>query len=119
VLTAKNNVWLRVYDANDKVLFEKEMPAGERYIVPKDANKPMIRTGRADLIGVTVDGKEVPTLGPAERTVKDVVISAEGLAARSPAPSAVTAATAPVSGAPVPAPAATAAPNSTTPTTQP
>jgi cytoskeleton protein RodZ len=79
------------------------MATGERYVVPRDATKPMIRTGRADLIAVTVDGKEVPALGPAERTVKDVVISAEGLAARPPAPTAVSAATAPVSGAPVPA----------------
>jgi cytoskeletal protein RodZ len=85
VLTAKNAVWLRIYDANDKVLLEKEMPAGERFVVPRDANKPMVRTGRADLISVTVDGKEVAALGPAERTVKDVDISAAGLAAR-PAP---------------------------------
>ncbi len=88
VLTAKETVWLRIYDAKDKVLFEKEMAAGERYVVPADADNPMIRTGRADLIGVMVNGKEVPALGPAERTVKDVGISASALAAR-PAPAAV------------------------------
>jgi cytoskeleton protein RodZ len=85
VLTAKEVVWLRIYDANDKVLFEKEMAAGERYLVPADANNPKIRTGRADLITVTVGGKEVATLGPAERTVKDVGISAAALSARAPA----------------------------------
>ncbi len=85
VLTAKDLVWLRIYDANDKVLFEKEMLAGERFTLPADANKPMIRTGRADLIGVTVGGREVATLGPAERTVKDVEISAAALSARAPA----------------------------------
>jgi cytoskeleton protein RodZ len=91
VLTAKEVVWLRIYDANDKVLFEKEMAAGERYQVPADANNPQVRTGRADLIIVTVGGKEVPALGPAERTVKDVGISAAALAARpalAPAPTA-------------------------------
>jgi cytoskeleton protein RodZ len=82
VLTASNNVWLRIYDASDKVLFEKEMAAGERYVVPADANDPKIRTGRADLIAITVNGKAVPTLGPAERTVKDVGISAAALLAR-------------------------------------
>jgi cytoskeleton protein RodZ len=88
VLTATENVWLRIYDANDKVLLEKEMPAGERYIVPADANNPMIRTGKADRITVTVGGKQVAALGPAERTVKDVGISATALAARTvdPAP---------------------------------
>ena len=85
VLTATSPVWMRVYDAADKVLFEKEMVAGERFIVPPDANNPQIRTGRADLISVTVDGKSVATLGPAQRTVKDVGISAAALAARTPA----------------------------------
>jgi cytoskeleton protein RodZ len=97
VLTAKEVVWLRIYDANDKVLFEKEMAAGERYLVPADANNPQIRTGRADLIIVTVGGKEVAPLGPAERTVKDVGISAAALAARAPAAPAPTAA-APIPG---------------------
>ena len=85
VLTAKDGVWLRIYDASDKVLFEKEMTAGEKFTVPADANNPMIRTGRADLIGVTIGGREVAALGPAERTVKDVGISAAALLARAPA----------------------------------
>ena len=84
VLTAKQNVWIRIYDAKDKVLFVKEMGAGDRYVVPADADNPMIRTGRADLITVTVAGKEVASLGPAERTVKDVGISAQALSARAP-----------------------------------
>lgn len=83
VLTANSQVWMRVYDAADKVLFEKEMVAGERFVVPPDANNPQIRTGRADLISVTVDGKAVAPLGPAQRTIKDVGISAAALAARS------------------------------------
>ena len=86
VLTAKDAVWLRIYDASDKVLFEKEMKAGERFAVPADANNPMIRTGRADLVSVTVRGREVAALGPAERTIKDVGVSAAALAARPAAP---------------------------------
>jgi cytoskeletal protein RodZ len=83
VLTATSPVWMRIYDSADKVLFEKEMVAGERFIVPPDANNPQIRTGRADLISVTVDGKAVAALGPGQRTVKDVGISAAALAART------------------------------------
>jgi cytoskeleton protein RodZ len=93
VLTAKESVWLRVYDATDKVLFEKEMTPGERFVVPSDANKPMIRTGRADLLNVTIDGKDAPALGPAERTIKDVEISSAALAARAPTPAATSAQT--------------------------
>ena len=84
VLTATSPVWMRVYDAADKVLFEKEMAAGERFVVPSDANNPQVRTGRADLISVTVDGKTVAALGPGQRTIKDVGISAAALAARTP-----------------------------------
>jgi cytoskeleton protein RodZ len=83
-LTATSPVWVRIYDASDKVLFEKEMAQGERFDVPATANNPQIRTGGAERIAVTVDGKPVPALGPAERTVKNVGISATALAARVP-----------------------------------
>lgn len=84
-LTAIEPVWVRVYDARDKVLFEKEMAKGERYVVPADADNPQIRTGRAELIAVTMNGSALPTLGPPERTVKNVGISAAALSAREPA----------------------------------
>lgn len=106
VLTAKDAVWLRIYDAKDKVLFEKEMARGESFAVPADADNPMIRTGRADLISVTVDGKEVAPLGPPERTVKNVGVSAASLSARvpEPAPAAGTASPSAASGAAAAAP---------------
>ncbi len=84
VLTATAPAWLRIYDRNDKVLFEKEMAAGESWPVPADADTPMIRTGRADSIKVTIDGKEVAPLGPPERTIRDVVLTAAALVARPP-----------------------------------
>jgi cytoskeleton protein RodZ len=101
VLTAAQPVWVRIYDAGNKVLFEKEMTVGERFLVPADANKPMIRTGRPDMLSVTVAGKPVPTLGPAERMIKDVEISAVALAAR-PAPAPVPTAASPAATTPVP-----------------
>lgn len=85
VLTATAPAWLRIYDRNDKVLFEKEMAVGESWPVPAGADTPMIRTGRADAIKVTIDGKEVAPLGPPEKTVRDVGISAAALVARPPA----------------------------------
>ncbi len=87
VLTATAPVWVRVYDSADKVLLEKEMAVGESWPVPGGADKPMVRTGRADALKVTVDGKEVAPLGPAQRTVRDVVVTAAALAARAPAAS--------------------------------
>jgi cytoskeleton protein RodZ len=90
VLTATSPVWMRVYDAADKVLFEKEMTTGERFVVPADANNPQVRTGRADLISVTVNGQAVAALGPGQRTIKNVGISAAALTARTAPPAANT-----------------------------
>lgn len=84
VLTATEEVWLKIYDADGKRLFENTMKANEQYRVPKDANGPMILTGRPDALTVTVAGKPVPTLGTAKRTISDVGISAAALLARKP-----------------------------------
>lgn len=107
VLTATTPVWLRIYDKTNKVLLQKEMVAGETFTVPADADTPMVRTGRADAIKVTVGGREVAPLGPPKKTVRDVVLTAEALANRpvAAAPTAAPATTAPAvtpSAAPVP-----------------
>lgn len=81
-LTATEAAWVRVYDASGQRLFEKEMAAGERYDVPRDANGPMINLGRPEAIRVTINGSDVAPLGPAGRAIKDVPISAEALRAR-------------------------------------
>lgn len=84
-LTAVSPVWLRITDSNGGKLYEKEMAAGERFDVPKGAADPRILTGRPDAIRVTIDGREVAPLGPPERTVADLQISAAALGARPPA----------------------------------
>ena len=83
VLTATGNVWVKVYDTDQKRLFEQEMVAGDSFTVPKDANKPMIVTGRPQALDITVDGKKVPPLGAPDKTVADVGISAQDLLTRT------------------------------------
>ena len=100
VLTALDEVWLRIYDAEGERLLEKQMAKGETFTVPADANNPMILTGRPNALAVTVGGQPVSPLGPAERTIADVPISAAALLAR-PAPTAGQ----PPAQAPVPTPA--------------
>ena len=85
ILTATQNVWLKIYDAEGKRLFENEMAAGETFTVPADADNPQILTGRPDALTVTIDGQVVPQLGTAERTIKDVGVSAAALLARTEA----------------------------------
>ncbi len=85
-LTATDVVWVRVYDADKKRLFEKEMQAGEKFDVPADAKNPMINTGRPQAINVTIGGKAVPTLGAPDLAISDVGISAAALLAREATP---------------------------------
>jgi cytoskeleton protein RodZ len=84
VISATETVWLKIYDGDKKRLFEAEMKPGETYTVPADANNPMIKTGRPQSVTVTVGGKAVPALGPADRTISDVGVSAAALLARKP-----------------------------------
>lgn len=82
VLTATEPVWIKIYDAEGERLFENEMAAGDTFTVPADANDPQILTGRPAALTVTIDGQVVPQLGTAERTIKDVGVSAAALLAR-------------------------------------
>jgi cytoskeleton protein RodZ len=92
VLAATDTVWVRIYDADKKRLFEKEMQAGEKFEVPADANNPMINTGRPQAITVTVGGKTVPALGAADIAISDIGVSGAVLLAReAPATPAVSA----------------------------
>lgn len=92
VLTATDTVWLRIYEEGGARLFEKEMAAGEAFTVPVTAKNPLILTGRPQALRVTIGGAEVPPLGPPDKTIADVGISATALNARAaptaPAPAA-------------------------------
>jgi cytoskeleton protein RodZ len=82
VITATDKVWVKIYDAENKRLFESEMDAGDKFTVPADANNPMIVTGRPNVLDVTIGGKAVPPLGAPDRTIADVGVSAKALLAR-------------------------------------
>jgi len=98
VLTAKGDVWLRVYDANNVTLKMGTLKPGEQYEVPADAQGPLLNVGRPDKLAVTLNGAAIPPLGDGSRAIKDVRLDPASIAAR-------------LSGAPQPAaPAASAAP---------
>jgi cytoskeleton protein RodZ len=84
VLTAKDAVWIKIYGQDKKRIHESEMKAGDTYTVPTDVEGPMITTGRPQSLTVTVGGKEVAPLGPPERTISNVGVSAAALLARKP-----------------------------------
>ena len=84
-LTATRPVWVRIYDADDKVLYQQDMKVGDSFTVPSNANKPQIRTGAPDALSVTIDGKPVAPLGSGRHMIKNVEVDATALRAR-PAP---------------------------------
>lgn len=94
-LTAQDEVWMRVYDADDTTLYLGTMKPGDRYAVPAGANDPRINVGRPDKLAVTLNGTAVPPLGTGERPIKGVRIGAAAIAVR-------------LAGAPAPTPAASA-----------
>jgi transcriptional regulator with XRE-family HTH domain len=84
VLTATDEVWLRVYDGEGgPALFQNSLKAGERFEVPSNAARPMIRTGRPNALRVTVGNREIPPLGPPERTIGNVSLLPADLIARA------------------------------------
>lgn len=106
VLTAQDEVWVRVYDATDKTLYLGTMKPGERFVVPAGANDPKINVGRPDKLAVTLNGSAVPPLGTGERPIKDVAVSGAAIAARLAGASATT---------PAPTPTPSASPTAAVP----
>ncbi|WP_394646849.1 helix-turn-helix domain-containing protein [uncultured Sphingomonas sp.] len=82
VLTAKNEVWLRVYDGANKTLFTGTLQPGQTFEVPAGVDRPMLNIGRPDQLAITVDGRALPPLGDGKRAMKDVGVSATALAER-------------------------------------
>ena len=86
VMTAADDVWLRIYQPDGTKLYEGTLKKGDSYTVPDNARDPMILTGRADALAITVGGQAIPPLGPPERTISDVPVSAAALLARARQP---------------------------------
>lgn len=81
VLTATDNVWIGVKDANRTTLISKELKAGESFAVPANASGAVLTTARPQALKVTIAGREIPPLGAPDTTVK-VPLDASSLATR-------------------------------------
>jgi len=90
-LTATGPVWLRVTDGPGGVsLFQGELAAGQTFAVPATAQRPLLRTGRPQMLRASVGGRDLGPLDTVERTVSDLSLRSEDLANRvqpaTPAP---------------------------------
>jgi cytoskeleton protein RodZ len=82
VLVASEAVWFQVNDraAANRRLYAGQLAAGEQYQVPADAQQPVIRTGRPQVLRAVVGGRDLGPLAPTERTVSNVSLLANDLA---------------------------------------
>lgn len=76
VITASEPVWVKIYERSGADIFEATMTAGQSFTVPADAVDPLLRTGRAELLRVSVGTETAPPVGPASSLVKDVSLKA-------------------------------------------
>ena len=75
-------VWVKLYDAAGKELFQKQLAQGESFTVPADANGPQLWTGSPEALAITIGGQAVAKLADSHKTVKDMPVSAAALLAR-------------------------------------
>lgn len=128
-LTALGEVWLSVSDG-DARLFQGSLNTGQTYTVPATAVRPLLQTARPQMLRASADGRDLGLIAPEERTVDDVSLLPQDLAARGAGatPTAVTpapqrprrtpqTAPAPAQAAPPPARQPNSAPLSTPPPT--
>ncbi len=79
VLFAVRPAWVRVRSADGTVLFEKILDAGERYILPKTEEPPVLRAGNSGSVYFAVNGQTFGPAAPGASVVKGVVLSADAL----------------------------------------
>lgn len=100
-LTALGDVWFSVTDGNGgPSLHSGVMTTGQTFTVPATAAHPLLRTGRPQMLRASAAGRDLGLIGPEERTVDNVSLLPQDLAARAAGQNAAPAA------APTPAPAA-------------
>lgn len=83
VLTATEDVWLKIDQAGGASLYMGTLKAGESYQVPPGAQAPKLRTARANVLRVSVGGAQIPPLGPPETTISNVSLTPADLVARA------------------------------------
>lgn len=113
VLSATDAVWVQVSEKGGATLFSGILQPGQTFTVPPTAAAPLLKTGKAEALRITVGNTVVPPVGPPSTTVRDVSLLPADLLRTgqpaAPAPAASTAAPPPPAARPrAQRPAATA-----------
>ena len=79
VLFAVRPSWVRIQAADGAVIFEKILDAGEKYVLPKTQEPPLLRVGNAGSVYFTLNGVTYGPAGVGPSVAKNVVLSPEAL----------------------------------------
>ncbi|MEE9389286.1 MAG: RodZ domain-containing protein [Paracoccaceae bacterium] len=79
VLFAVRPSWVRVRAVDGTVIFEKILDAGERYVLPKTEEPPILRAGNAGSVYFSINGQNYGPAGNGPSVVKDVVLGSDNL----------------------------------------
>jgi cytoskeletal protein RodZ len=111
-LTALGDVWLSVSDGDGgPSLFSGILITGQTFTVPATAARPLLRTGRPQMLRAAAAGRDLGLIAPEERTVDNISLLPQDLAARAAGqPPAPASSAAPASARPRRAPASGTAP---------
>jgi Domain of unknown function (DUF4115)/Helix-turn-helix domain len=78
-LLAVRPSWVRVQSADGTVLFEKNLDAGERYVVPQLEEPAVLRAGNSGSVYFAVNGVTYGPAAPGAQVVKNVLLSPAAL----------------------------------------
>lgn len=71
---AVRRAWVQITSAKGTVIFEKEMNAGERFILPKTEEPPLLRTGYAGTVYFAVNGQAYGPAGDGASVVSKIAL---------------------------------------------
>lgn len=74
-LLATRAAWVRVYQADGTVLFEKILEKGERYSVPIEAEAPLLRAGNAGSVYLVINNEAFGPVGNGTSVAKKVSLA--------------------------------------------
>ncbi|MEL7214196.1 MAG: RodZ domain-containing protein [Pseudomonadota bacterium] len=78
-LLAVNPVWVRVRAADDSIIFEKILDAGEEYVLPATELPPSLRAGNSGSLYFKVNGDVYGPAGEGTSTIRDVALDRDAL----------------------------------------
>lgn len=71
--------WVRVQAADGSILFEKILDSGERYVLPKTENPPLLRTGNAGSVYFAVNGEAYGPAGEGASVAKNIALAPDAI----------------------------------------